>query len=85
MSQRIYVGKIAYDTTEKDLEEIFEPYGPVTDTVVITDPETGKSKGFGFLTLDNDGEAAIEQLDGTELHGRTIKVDKEKPREARAT
>ena len=78
----IFVAKLSYDTQSDDLREVFEAYGNVESASVITDKMTGRSKGFGFVEMENDEEAmeAIRSLDNTELHGRTIVVKKAEPR-----
>lgn len=82
---RIYVGNLAYATTNDELERVFGEYGEVQDAVVISDRETGQSKGFGFVDMPNDGEAqtAIQSLDGSQLDGRTVKVNEARPQERR--
>ncbi len=78
----IYVGNLPYGITEDDLKEAFEAFGEVETVKIIKDRYSGESKGFGFVEMpDRAGaEAAIDGLDGTELKGRTIKVNKAKPR-----
>lgn len=78
----IYVGNLPYGITEDDLKEAFESFGEVETVKIIKDRYSGESKGFGFVEMpDRAGaEAAIDGLDGTELKGRTIKVNKAKPR-----
>lgn len=78
----IYVGNLSYDVTDKQLREVFEAYGEVSSAKVITDRNSGRSKGFGFVEMDNkaEAEAAIEQLDGAEIDGRPVKVNEAKPR-----
>jgi len=78
----IYVGNLSYRITEEDLKGAFESYGEVETAKIITDRYSGESKGFGFVEMPNSSsaEAAIDGLNGTELKGRTIKVDKAKPR-----
>ena len=80
----IYVGNLAYKVSDNDLKEMFEEFGDVTSAKVITDRETGRSKGFGFVEMSDDQEAqnAIEDLDGTEMDGRNLKVNKAKPKSA---
>ena len=79
---KLYVGNMSYDTTEEDLRKAFEAHGQVDSVAIITDRDTGRSKGFGFVEMSNDGEAkaAIEGLSGTDLQGRTIKVNEARPR-----
>lgn len=78
----IFVAKLNYDTSSHDLEDAFAAYGDVSSAKVIMDRDTGRSKGFGFVEMDNDEEAqnAINGLNDTELDGRTIVVKKAEPR-----
>jgi len=78
----IYIGNLSYDVSSEQLEEVFEAYGSVSSAKVITDRNSGRSKGFGFVEMDNkaEAEAAIEQLDGAEIDGRPVKVNEAKPR-----
>ena len=80
----IYVGNLAYGASEDDIRKVFEEHGQVEFVRIITDRETGRSKGFGFVGMpeENEGDAAIEALDGNELGGRKIKVNKARPRNA---
>lgn len=81
----IYVGNLSYGMTDADLEKLFSKFGAVSDSKIITDRETGRSKGFGFVEMPNqaEGEEAIKQLDGKEVEGRNIKVNVAKPKEDR--
>jgi RNA recognition motif-containing protein len=79
----IYVGNLAYSVTEDDLRQAFSEFGTVTRATVITDRATGQSKGFGFVEMSNGAEAAIQNMNGKALSGRTIKVNEAKPREER--
>lgn len=81
----IYVGNLSYDVNDDQLREVFEAYGEVSSAKVISDRNSGRSKGFGFVEMDNDAEAqaAIDQLDGAEIDGRAVKVNEAKPREDR--
>ena len=81
----IYVGNISYDMTEEDIEQAFGEYGTVTDARVIRFADSGKSKGFAFVTMENTEEAnaAINALNETEVMGRTIRVNEARPREER--
>ncbi len=81
----IYVGNLSYDVSDDQLREVFEAYGEVSSAKVISDKYSGRSKGFGFVEMDNDAEAqaAIDQLDGAEIDGRAVKVNEAKPREDR--
>lgn len=78
----IYVGNLSYGVSDDQLREVFEAYGTVSSAKVITDRNSGRSKGFGFVEMDNkaEAEAAIEQLDGAEIDGRQVKVNEAKPR-----
>jgi RNA recognition motif-containing protein len=78
----IYVGNLSFQMAESALEELFQPYGTVKSVKIVTDKMTGRSKGFGFVTMDNDeeGQRAIDQLHGTEVSGRNIIVNQAKPR-----
>ena len=82
----IYVGNLSYDVSDDQLREVFEAYGEVSSAKVISDKYSGRSKGFGFVEMDNDAEAqaAIDQLDGAEIDGRAVKVNEAKPREDRS-
>tara|TARA_B110000305_G_C18991810_1_gene426468 strand:+ start:300 stop:542 length:243 start_codon:yes stop_codon:yes gene_type:complete len=73
----IYIGNLAYDIDGSQLEEVFSEYGEVTESKLIINHDTGRSKGFGFITMTNDSEAntAIETLDGAEINGRPVKVN----------
>ncbi len=78
----IYVGNLDYEVNEKDLSDIFSEYGTVSSANVIMDKMNGRSKGFGFVEMENDDEAtkAIQKLDGTTLKSRTITVNEAKPK-----
>lgn len=82
---KIYVGNISFDTTESDLAAAFGQHGEVSDAAVITDRDTGRSRGFAFVEMRNDdaARAAITAMNGAELQGRTIAVSEAKPRESR--
>ena len=81
----IYVGNVKYEMTGDELQEMFSVYGEVTSARIISDRETGRSKGFGFVEMANDSEAlaAIEATNEKEIGGRTLKVNEAKPREER--
>ncbi|MCA9116053.1 MAG: RNA-binding protein [Planctomycetaceae bacterium] len=83
MSSNLYVGNLAYGTTADDLREAFSQYGTVASSSVITDRETGRSRGFGFVEMEDGGSEAIEALNGAELQGRTLTVNEARPREDR--
>ena len=81
----IYVGNLGYGVSDDQLREVFEAYGTVSSAKVISDKYSGRSKGFGFVEMDDDNEAksAIEDLDGAEIDGRAVKVNEARPREER--
>jgi len=84
MSKKIYVGNLSFQTTEHDLSVLFEQIGPVESVTIITDRDTGRSKGFGFVEMGNeDAEQAITQLNGRQIDGRTLTVNAARPREER--
>lgn len=79
---RIYVGNLNYDTTEDLLRQAFEQHGAVDEVAIITDRETGRARGFGFVTMADGsaGNAAIEAMDGQEFDGRRLNVNEARPR-----
>ncbi|ARU50092.1 RNP-1 like RNA-binding protein [Sulfurospirillum diekertiae] len=81
----IYVGNVKYEMTGEQLQEMFSAYGEVSSARIISDRETGRSKGFGFVEMPNDSEAkaAIEATNEKEIGGRTLKVNEARPREER--
>jgi len=84
MAKNIYVGNLSYDSTDEALRGLFEQYGEVHSARVITDRVTGRSRGFGFVEMEESGsEAAIQALNGTMLDGRALKVNEARPRESR--
>src|SRR6202046_4898388 len=86
MSNKIFVGNLSFDTTENDLQDAFAAHGTVTETNMMMDRETGRPRGFGFVTMSTADEAqkAIAALNGKELGGRALTVNVAKPREERA-
>ena len=78
----IYVGNLSVDVTEEDLRQAFDPFGQISSVRVITDRDTGRSKGFGFVEMPNNAEAqsAISGLNGKELQGRSLKVNEARHR-----
>ncbi len=81
----IYVGNLSYEITVEELREAFEQHGEVADAKIIMDRDTGRSKGFGFVDMPNqsEGEAAISELNGAMLKGRTARVNQARPRNDR--
>ena len=79
---RIYVGNLSFGTTEHELQDRFAEFGDVEQVNIITDRETGRSRGFAFVTMadDNAGREAIEQVNGTDMGGRTLTVNEARPR-----
>ncbi len=77
MKNKLYVGNLSYQMSESDLEAAFGNFGTVQSARIITDRDTGRSKGFGFVEMENDDQAqeCIENLDGKELSGRNIRVN----------
>lgn len=78
----IYVGNLSYDTSDSSLRGTFERFGEVSRATVVTDRVSGRSRGFGFVAMDEDDQAraAIEALNGTELDGRALTVNEARPR-----
>lgn len=85
MAKKLYVGGLSWDTTDEGLRGAFEQYGTVSEAVVITDRDTGRSRGFGFVSFEapEDADKAAEALNGTSLDGRTIRVDEARERAPR--
>src|SRR5688572_1619308 len=85
MSKKLYVGNLAFQTTSQDLQQLFAQVGTVESASVIEDRDTGQSKGFAFVEMSTDDEAAaaIEQFNGKEVAGRALKVNEARPRENR--
>ena len=81
----IFVGNLAFSATDHDLRQLFEPYGVVDKVNIITDRDTGRSKGFGFVEMPESqaAKSAIQGLNGRELEGRALTVNEAKPREPR--
>lgn len=79
----VYVGNLSYDATDEDIRDVFKDYGSVKRVQVPSDRETGRPRGFAFVEMETEDEetAAIEALDGAEWMGRTLKVNKARPRE----
>lgn len=86
MSQKLYVGGLPYSVTDSQLEEIFAGHGTVESARVISDKFTGQSRGFGFVEMSSadEGQSAIDALNGSELQGRTLTVNEARPQERRS-
>ncbi len=85
MAKKLYVGNLSYDTSDSDLQKLFETYGTVESVQVIKDRDTGRSKGFAFVEMANgqEAQAAISALNGKEIDGRALTVNEARPREDR--
>jgi len=83
---RIYVGNLSFNTAEQELSELFSQHGQVANVAIITDRDTGRSRGFGFVEMadDTEGRAAIEALNGQEIDGRSLTVNEARPRADRS-
>lgn len=81
----IYVGNLSYSLSEQELRDAFGAHGEVSSVKILSDRETGRSRGFGFVEMPNqsEGEAAIAQLNGKDLGGRALRVNEARPRERR--
>lgn len=81
MSKRLYIGNLPFSTTAEHLKHLFAPYAPIEEAMVVTFKDTGRSKGFGFITLSNDEHAlrAITEMHEKEVEGRKITVSEAKP------
>jgi cold-inducible RNA-binding protein len=85
--KNIFVGNLSFNTSEDELRQLFEPYGQVERVSILTDRETGRSRGFGFVEMANseEGEKAIAGLNGSQFGGRTINVNEARPKAERAS
>jgi cold-inducible RNA-binding protein len=85
MTMKLYVGNLAFETSSNDLQTLFAQAGTVESVSLIEDRETGRSRGFGFVEMSTkeEGAKAVEQFNGKDLGGRTLKVNEAKPRENR--
>ncbi|MHC4860426.1 MAG: RNA recognition motif domain-containing protein [Planctomycetota bacterium] len=83
MSKKLYVGNLPFSSTDEELRELFETHGAIASVNVITDRETGRSRGFGFVEFEDGSgaDAAIQALDGKDLGGRTIRVSEARERQ----
>ena len=85
MATKLFIGKLSFDTTDESLHQLFASYGAVTSAVIATDRDSKRSKGFGFVEMEDDTAAqkAINELDGKDFEGRTIVVNVARPKESR--
>jgi cold-inducible RNA-binding protein len=85
MAKKLFVGGLSWDTTGDGLREAFAPYGEITESKIITDRDTGRSRGFGFVTFSEDESAksAITKMDGSSLDGKILKVNEAQERSPR--
>lgn len=86
MSKKLFVGSLSWNTTDDGLLQAFSRFGEISEAKVITDRDSGRSRGFGFVTFTNptDADNAIKEMDGTELDGRTIRVNEAQDRKPNA-
>lgn len=77
--KKLYIGNISWQAKEEDLQELFSQYGQVESVRIITDRETGRSRGFGFVEMEN-AERAMAELNGADLHGRSLRVSEARER-----
>src|SRR3954471_24279272 len=82
-TKNLYVGNLPFQTTQADLEQLFGQYGTVTKAQVISDRETGRSRGFGFVEMSSGADEAVAAMNGAEFQGRRLTVNEAKPREER--
>ena len=83
MKKKLYVGNLSFETTENDLKELFKEIGQVETVRIITDRNTGRSKGFGFVEMQEGADKAIAQMNGKEVQGRTLTVNEARPMSSR--
>ena len=83
MSKRLYVGNLPFSSTEDDLRELFGQHGSVVSVSLVTDRDTGRPRGFGFVEMEDGAEAAISALNNSELGGRNLTVNEARPRTER--
>ena len=86
MAKKLFIGGLSWDTTDDGLRQAFASYGEITEAKVITQRDTGRSRGFGFVTFaqDDDAKTAISKMDGTSLDGKTIKVNEAQEKSPRS-
>ena len=79
MKKKLYVGNLSFETTETELKELFDQSGSVETVRIITDRDTGRSKGFGFVEMQEGGDKAIAEMNGKDLKGRSLTVNEARP------
>lgn len=85
MSKSIYIGNLPWSATEEDVQDLFAPHGSVLSVKLVTDRETGRARGFGFVEMEDEGvAAAVEALDNSSFGGRTLRVNEARPKAPRA-
>lgn len=86
MEKKLYVGNLSYDATREDVQSLFESHGTVSDVFIVKDRESGRPRGFAFVTMETQEsmEAAIEALNGEEFMGRNLAINEARPREERS-
>ena len=82
MAKKLYVGYLTFDATDADLMELFSPHGQVQSAQIVTDRDTGRSRGFAFVEMSEGADAAIAALNGQDFKGRSLTVNEARPREA---
>jgi len=83
MKKKLYVGNLSFETTESDLKELFGQAGSVETVRIITDRDTGRSKGFGFIEMQDGGDKAIAEMNGKDFKGRALTVNEARPMSSR--
>lgn len=83
MPKRIYVGNLPFSASDQEIRELFGAFGPVNDVHLVTDRDTGRPRGFGFVEMETGADEAIEKLNGSDLNGRSLNVNEARPRERR--
>ena len=82
MAKKIYVGNLTFDATDSELRDLFSPHGDVQSVQVVTDRDTGRSRGFAFVEMGDGADAAIAALNGQDFKGRNLTVNEARPRES---
>lgn len=83
MSTKLYVGNLPFSASESEITDLFGEYGTIVSVNLITDRETGRPRGFGFIEMEDGAQEAIESLNGADMGGRSLKVNEARPREER--